>query len=376
MTILGKSFMFEVEEKDEDEDRECNIEESEQNLEEEATRMLQSWDRDHLMREVKTTKESNPKYLEQDCMDFYNGETEFKDMFPDMEEHGGGMVYFKKLKSNPEGREIRLNGTVRFDSVGYLEFNPIPFESSFHEGKPNVWNLTERILLPGWEAVLTMLREGESANFILHPAVAYGKLGAPPLIPGDSFIFWHIKIHNSWEESMFDRMIQFEKDTHVDLPIDERISLIEEHKQIANEYLRDGKFRDALIRYKAAIKYIELLASDDEGLKLPTLIKLRALLYQNAAITFNKLNMHKSATKAAKNSLNSDPSNLKAYFQLIKARIALDDHINALRYLDVVKKIAPDNVSFNYLRIQVDSKSLKEREERDKIMKRMGMAFV
>lgn len=348
-----------------------DLEEAEQNLEDEAEKMLKSWNRDELLKEVDGEKErilNDNKFIE-----YYDGNTDFEELIPKMTKLHGGRVFVEVLESKPEGKEIRPFNTILFDRVGYLEFHETPFESSTYDGKPSMLNLAEGPVIPGMLEALLSLHEGERANVLIHPALAYGKYGCPPLIPGDASLFYNIKIHKVWEESDLSEILEYERSYRVIVPIEEKLAFINQHKDLANKYWNDDRPRDAIIRYKVAIKCLEEAPEDLVG-KSPELRKLRSTLYQNMAISFNKLEMYKSATKAARKALLSDPNNVKAHYHLVKARIALSDYTGALRYIEKAKAIAPNNSSLDHLRLQLDSQFRNEKKERDEIMRKMSRA--
>ena len=343
---------------------------AEQNLEEESVAMLQSWDaplpkpNDLLARDINV-----------DPNIYYDGETSFDEIKAGMESLEGGKVWVKVLESNPDGAAITLNSSIVYDIAGFLEYNPILIESSIQDGKPKVLSLSEGPAVPGMLKALITLHQGERANIIIHPAMAYGRCGAPPLIPKDSYLFYSVKIYKVFEDSDLDAAFRYEK-SHlqlIDLP--EKIRIMREHKDLANKYLREDQPREALIRYKAAIKWAkeedeEVKESDKEWRDL------LEVLYQNAAITYNKLDMPKAASKSAKMTLSINPDNIKAYFQLSKARLAVGDNHGALRAVEKAHALDKQNSSVNNLRLQIDAVFREEKKERDEILKKMSRAYV
>jgi FK506-binding protein 6 len=74
-----------------------------------------------------------------------------------------------------------------------MEYSEMPFDSTLWqcsgEGDlPIPYNLAKGQLLPGlYEALLTM-RKGEKSEILVHPDLAYGKLGCAPRIPPGQYI--------------------------------------------------------------------------------------------------------------------------------------------------------------------------------------------
>jgi len=369
MAALAQEYMFDID----CEDQLRDIDDGEQNLEDEANDMLRLWNRDDFMNEVSKEREKIKRDKDNDSIVYYDGDTEFKTIAADMQCLEGGQVYIKILEPNPSGKQIDGSKTILFERIGYLEFEPTPFESSIHDGKPTKLNLIEGPIIPGLLKALIHLREGECANVLIEPSMAFGPLGCLPIIPEEASLFYHIKIHKVWDESQLNGIIEYERSYMDQVPLEEKLAVVESHKQIANTYLRDGDYREALIRYKAAIKCLDEVSSEAAE-KSNDVSKMLVTLLQNAAIGFNKLNMHKSATKTAKRALFIDPTNIKAYYQLAKARIGLSDYSGASKWIEKATEIWPNNNSFDHLKVELDFKYRDERKKRNEIMRNMARA--
>lgn len=335
--------------------------------------MEDSWDRSQLLNEVREQRGLLNRQSDVKSTDYYDGTIRFKEIRKCMEPIEGDQVYIKITESNPEGTLINAMSSIHLDRVGYLENESTPFESSIHDSKPDTLNLAEGPILPGLLLGILKMRERERAEILIHPAMAYGRLGCLPLIPGDAWLLYYIKIHKVWTESHLDTFVKYERDHLTEVPLEHKISLIEEHKVVANNYLRDGFPKEALVRYKAAIKCLdELPETKLAGSTLLT--KLLTTLLVNAAITLNQLGMPKSATKMAKRALSVEPDNLKAFYQIIKARLSLCDYDKALMWLDKANKVSPNNPSFDGLKLQLDSKVESDKERRSEMLKKMSKA--
>jgi len=367
---LGAGRIIDLEDLQPDEDDRGPENATEQNLEQESLEMLASWD----------APLPKPSYtferdIDADTSVYYDGSTSFDEMKTSMKELEGGRVFVKILESNPEGAEIKISSTISFDRVGFLEYNPIPIESSIQDGRPTIMNLNDGPILPGLLQALLTLRQGERASILIHPALAYGPWGAPPLIPKDSYLFYSVKIYKVLEESNLSAAYRYEKERFEIIPLDEKIKIIKEQKEKAKKFLEEDQPREALIRYKAAIKWAQ---EEDETVKETNSEwrDLMEILYQNAAIIYNKLDMPKSASKAAKAAISINPSNVKAYFQLSKARLTVGDNSGALRAAERAHELDKQNASINNLRLQIDSIFREEKKERDAILRRMSRACV
>lgn len=368
--MAGRVIEFETENHQEYQE----FDDGEQNLDEEASKLLRSWDRETLLGEIEQERERLRRDKENKEIDYYDGETEFEVLEKDMDPLANGLVAIKIIESNPDGKEVKASSTIMFDRIGYLEFELEPFESSVYDGKPSKLNLAEGPAVCGMLLALTNLREGERANILIKPSMAYGELGCPPLIPECASLFYHVKVYKVWDSSELGSLLQYERDNYFQFPMEEKLKLVEDHKSLANKYLRDDQLKDALVMYKAAIKCLEEIPETSLRVN-STAIKMMVTLLQNACIAMNRLKMHKSATKTAKRALFMDPSNIKAYYQLVKARICLDDYSGALNWLEKADRYFPNSNCFDTLRLQIDTQQRQEQATRREVLKRMSKAI-
>lgn len=378
---LGEAFEFETKPlnllENENEEDEEDLDDFENKLEKEADDMLNSWNRELFMSEVENERDlimrNKDKLLNQ--VDYYDGETKFDDLIKTMKPLEGGHVFIDIIERKPEADQVKATNTLLFDRIGYLEGDSLPFESSIHDGRPNKVNLIEGPILPGLLMALMAMREGERANVILRPGMAYGELGALPVVPGNSTLFYNIKIYKIWDESLLEAVVKYEHDNLVQFPLEDKINLIKSHKEAANKFLRDGYARDALIRYKSGIKCLDEISTETMGRLPEELNEILTTLLVNGSITLNKLDMPKSASKMAKRALFVDGKNLKAYYQLISARIKLADYEEARRLMGMAMKlVSNENKYFDQLKLELDSKVVKWEDESRELYKKMASA--
>lgn len=373
MNILSQGIELDIEA---DEHLEEYLNDGEQNLEQEASSMLGLWNKDDFAKEVERDieKRKQEAIKEDEC--YYDGETDFDDIIEGMEPiDDSKQVYVKILKSCPEGKQINASHTILFDRIGYVEHQLEPFESSIYDGEPTRLSLLEGPIIPGLLEALTTMREGESATVIIRPSMAYGNLGIIGLVPEDATLFYHLRVHKVWDESKLNELINLERSEMAIIPIEQKLAFLEEHKEIANQYLRDGQPREAVIRYKAGIKCIDSAIAEVPQLRNDERVKeLLIILLQNASISFNKLKMHKAASNAAKRALFENPRNVKAYYQLAKARIALCDYSSATMWIEKANKLFPDTSVFDHLKLELDFQYREESRKRDELMRKMSRA--
>lgn len=350
-------------------------EEEEVEFDDKVNEMVGIWNRENLLRQAEKFKDEKYNLETRKCTAYYDGVQKLEEMTKTMKEFLDGRVFIEILESNPEGKKINQLSTVKYDKLCYLDGHETPFESTTLQGRPDLLKISDGPAITGLLCALVELREGERANIIIHPALAYGPLGCPPLIPGDSYLFYNVKIHRVWEDTELDTALYLANVPEgLQFDIDEKIVMIKKHKDVANQLLKDDMPKEAVIRYKAAIHF---LLTIDHGTisKTPELRETLEVLYQNSAITFNKLKLYKSASKFAKKCLSLDPQNVKALYQLAKARLEIGDHNRALTYIERAMKLEPDNQHLKSLRANLDRSYVETKKEREETLRRMGKAF-
>lgn len=374
MKNLGKGQIIDLEEyqvqSDEEEDEPEELE-----MDNESKQMISIWNRDKLVNEAAKFKEDRSKFEHAKSIQHYDGQRKFQDLMANMRQLDGGRIFLENITSNPDGKKILQSSTVKFDKVGYIEGNEVPFESTLCQGRPDLVKLSDGPIIIGLLCALIELREGETANIIIHPSMAYGHLGCPPVIPEESYIFYNVKVHKVWHETDLEHVLREELDPEgPELDVAEKFDIVKKHKDIANQFLKDDLPREAIVRYKAAIRFLEGV-DGNIILKSPEFRETLQLLHQNCAIGFNKLGHHKSASKFAKKALLIEPNNVKVHYQLAKARVALGDFDRALKYIDKALKLEPDNKVLIKFRFDLDQKQADIKKETDATFKRMAKAF-
>nr|CAD7433344.1 unnamed protein product [Timema monikensis] len=127
--------------------------------------------------------------------------------------------------------------------------------------------------------------------------------------------------------------------THTTAPLDiaesqeatpEQKTEAEKFKSDGNNYMKTGKYLEALDCYTKAIK----------------LDGKNAVFYCNRAASFSKLNNHQAAIEDCKNALKIDSTYSKAYGRLGLAYTSLKDHIKAKESYIKALELEPDNESY------------------------------
>jgi len=70
--------------------------------------------------------------------------------------------------------------TVHYNA--YVEYGDEPYDSTWLRGYPKVGQLGHCFII-GLDIAIASMKKGETSRFLIHPNVAYGKMGCPPRIP-------------------------------------------------------------------------------------------------------------------------------------------------------------------------------------------------
>ena len=68
------------------------------------------------------------------------------------------------------------------------------FAGSDLEGKPSVFTLGASQVIPGWEDGIEGMKVGGKRQLVIPPGLAYGKQGAPPLVPPNATLVFDIEL--------------------------------------------------------------------------------------------------------------------------------------------------------------------------------------
>lgn len=103
----------------------------------------------------------------------------------------GGLIkriYTKGEEPVPEkGQEVTVNYT------GRLEDGSI-FDKSSDRGEPLKFVIGTGQVIKGWDIGIMSMQLGEKAELIIKPEYGYGKIGAPPKIPGDATLVFEVEV--------------------------------------------------------------------------------------------------------------------------------------------------------------------------------------
>jgi len=80
------------------------------------------------------------------------------------------------------GCTVPENAIVTVHYNAYVEYDDEPYDSTWLRGYPLVCHLCQGFI-PGLSVGIASMKKGETSRFLIHPDMAFGKMGCPPRIP-------------------------------------------------------------------------------------------------------------------------------------------------------------------------------------------------
>uniref|UniRef100_A0A7S1TBH7 peptidylprolyl isomerase n=1 Tax=Compsopogon caeruleus TaxID=31354 RepID=A0A7S1TBH7_9RHOD len=102
----------------------------------------------------------------------------------------------KVVIESGRGEKPTKGSTVMVHYVGKLESDGSVFDDSRDKGagEPFSFVLGEGSVIKGWEVAVATMRKGERAKITCAPAYAYGRRGAPPVIPQNATLEFEVEL--------------------------------------------------------------------------------------------------------------------------------------------------------------------------------------
>ena len=91
------------------------------------------------------------------------------------------------------GPAVKSGDTVSVHYVGRLS-DGRTFDASKPRGEPFDFTLGRGMVIRGWDIGLAGMRAGGVRRLTIPPEEAYGKLGAPPTIPGNATLTFEVEL--------------------------------------------------------------------------------------------------------------------------------------------------------------------------------------
>lgn len=99
------------------------------------------------------------------------------------------LKYFDHVEGT--GATPAADSVLQVNYTGWLNKDCI-FDSSFIDGAPAELSITQ--LIPGWSKGLGTMKVGGKRRLEIPPALAYGPVGIPPVIPGNATLIFEVEL--------------------------------------------------------------------------------------------------------------------------------------------------------------------------------------
>lgn len=144
-------------------------------------------------------QEKNKVYLEKEAAEKLKKEAEFKakqekmieELKNDMQQTASGLYY--KITKATDGKAPKAGDMVSVHYAGKL-VDGTEFDSSFKRGEPIEFNVGVGQVIKGWDEGIMLLKEGETATFLIPSELGYGARGAGGVIPPNAWLIFDVEL--------------------------------------------------------------------------------------------------------------------------------------------------------------------------------------
>lgn len=251
----------------------------------------------------------------------------------------------KRVLREGVGNGLPEGGFVTCDYNAYIEYSPTPFDSTYTRNKPFKLRLDNGQTFPGLELAIKSMKINEKSQFLIHPDLAYGKMGCLSRVPPDSQVLFEIEVKNCLntgstllypnlnkeDQQSFKYVYEYAGGLHLK----------------GNAFFNSNLIKQAIKEYNMAVSKLEMctLADyTDQELQQELLLKL----YTNLVIAYTKIQVPRKACTNANEAyhlVKGTPLKVpaKVYFHNARALMMLGDYEGAKQKLQIANKMAPNN---------------------------------
>ena len=144
-------------------------------------------------------QENNKAYLANAEAEKKKQEEEFKanqvkmveELKAGMQKTDSGLYY--KITKTTEGKSPKAGDMVSVHYAGKL-VDGTEFDSSFKRGEPIEFNVGIGQVIKGWDEGILLLKEGETATFLIPSELGYGARGAGGVIPPNAWLVFDVEL--------------------------------------------------------------------------------------------------------------------------------------------------------------------------------------
>jgi FK506-binding protein 6 len=249
----------------------------------------------------------------------------------------------KKLIRAGSGCIVPENTVVTVHYNAYVEYGDEPYDSTWLRGFPVVCHLHQGFI-PGLSVGISSMKKGETSRFLIHPDMAFRKMGCPPRIPPNAELLFEVQLVNFEDNSVAEALQNLSMDDRKNFNTILKAAQVEH--LAGNQLFKKDEISGAIRKYRKAVSILEnchLQDGEDEAKQQSMLLKL----YINLAVCYNKQKEPKRACVMCRHALYIQPRNAKALFNSGRALLMLSDYDQAKRRLIAAQRIEPNNVSIS-----------------------------
>lgn len=187
-------------------------------------------------------------------------------------------------------------------------------------------------VIQGLEMAVPLMELGERAEVLVPARLAYGKFGREPDIPPESDLKYDVEI------------LAVEDDDDDRLSFDQRLKIGNDKKEQGNYWYGVGNYFNAIKCYQRAAEYLDGIdGSDNPPEKLQLILGIRINVNNNLAAAHLKMEAHDAALKSLDFVLKMQPNNVKAHFRKGKVLAAKGMTADALAEMKIAAKLEPES---------------------------------
>ncbi|XP_054285122.1 inactive peptidyl-prolyl cis-trans isomerase FKBP6-like [Macrosteles quadrilineatus] len=275
------------------------------------------------------------------------------------------------------GPQVPPNAVVYVRYQAYVEYSEVPFDSTLWQAggekdEPIPFDFSKTQMLPGLQEAILTMQKGEKAEVLIHPDLAFGKLGCPPRIPPDATVLFIVELHrfidcgdvveNQDELDMYERRAF--KNTK---------EIANKHHLLGNDLFNNGNYRAAVDKYRQAINVMHntRLADDVEEEERNTRL---IQYYKNACLCYKNLKNYKRICVLVADAINVDKSKVFSEFKLLYfwgyAKMMLGEYGAAKDHLLRAQRLRPQETAISQALKDLEAKKIHAMEEEKLMMRR------
>eukprot|EP00347_Sterkiella_histriomuscorum_P016903 403351409 len=219
------------------------------------------------------------------------------------------------------------NQEVTVNYEGRLEDGSI-FDTSRDRGEALKFIIGSGQVIKGWDIGIISMKLGEKAELHIKPEYAYGRIGAPPKIPGDATLIFTVEVIQ----------INDRKPTRWMMSDPELIKVALRFKDDGNLKFKAQKFKEAEGLYRDALAHLDTVKNDNKELR-----DLKKTILLNLSVVTNNTGDYKETLINCTKALDLDEKAGKAYFLRAQANLKLHQYDEAIVDIKEAIKITPSD---------------------------------